>query len=367
MRISAPRLLHLGVIGLLPILLTACAAPTAAPTPQPATSSQSVTLAPSPSPTDTPQPQFTPNPTQPPAPPHLTYPPTDIILDIAYSPTGDTLAVAAGLTVYLYDAATLNEQARIPFTAWVNRMAFHPTQPILATAAKDGRIQFWDSRAGAELCTFTAHPKGAIAVAFHPTLPLIGTTGNAITSKVWDISAVLAGGCDVTERGQLIGASYNATDFLFSPDGRFLALTDIETIRLRNSPDLTLIATLRTELPIYDLALSPDGRFLAAANRFSMVTLFDIHDPQKPIRSNLGEHTPKTFTWRVAFSPDGRWLAAGNNRGDLTVWDMTTRQPAGGFHLPNDVAALAFDPHGRWLLAGGTDAQIHFLDLETLP
>lgn len=350
------------------LLIASCAAPTAlAPTPPPATPTQTSAPTPTPSPSATPLPPFTPTPGETPTPPRLQYGLTDIILDMDYSPDGSTLAVAAGLSVHLYDAATFTEQARIPFTVWVNRLAFHPTQPILATAAKDGRVQFWDVVTGAQRCTFTAHPNGTIAVDFHPTEPIFGTTGNAITSKVWDISSVLAGGCNVTERGQLIGASYNATDFLFSDDGRFFALTDLESIRLRNTTDLTLINTLRTGLPIYDLALSPDSRWLAAANRFSMVTLFDLRDPKDPVRVTLGENTPKTFTWRVAFSPDSRWLAAGNNKGALTVWDVVTGQPIAFFQLPNDVAALAFDPNGHWLLAGGADAQVHFFDLETLP
>ncbi len=175
---------------------------------------------------------------------------------------------------------------------------------------------------------------------------------------------MLAGGCDVTERGQLIGASHNATDFIYSPDARFFALTDVENIRLRNPADLTLINTLRTGLPIYDLALSPNSRWLAAANRYSLVTLFDIRDPKNPVRIVLGENTPKTFTWRVAFSPDSTLLAAGNSRGALTVWDVETLQPIAAFQLPNDVAALDFDPNGRWLAAGGMDAQIHFFLLE---
>lgn len=305
--------------------------------------------------------------------PGFQYPANDIILDMAYSPDAAILAVASGLNIRLYDAATLQERAHIPFTVWVNRLAFHPMLPILATAAKDGRVQFWDTTTGTEICAFSAHEKGAIAVDFHPSLPILGTTGNAIISKVWDISSVLSGGCDVTEAGQLIGASYNATDFLFSPDGLFFALTDIESIRLRNPADLTLINTLRTGLPIYDLALSPNSRWLAAANRFSQVTLFDLSDPKNPVRAVLGEATPKTFTWRVAFSPDSALLAAGNSRGALTVWDVRTLQPVASFRLPNDVAALTFSPDTlsgtgkRWLLAGGTDAAIHFFDLETLP
>lgn len=354
------------------LLIAACAAPAASPPPS-AAPTASATPGATASPTTTPIPPA-PDATPSPIPtPHLQYAPTDIILDIAYSPDtlsgagGALLAVAAGLTVHLYDAATLTEQVKIPFTVWVNRLDFHPTRPILATAAKDGRVQFWDTRTGAALCAFTAHEKGAIAVAFHPTQAVLGTTGNAIVSKVWDISSVLAGGCDVREAGQLIGASFNATDFLFDAGGHFLALTDIESIRLRNAADLTLINTLRTGLPIYDLALSPDSRWLAAANRYSAVTLFDIRDPQKPIRATLGENTPKTFTWRVAFSPNGRLLASGNNKGALTVWDVHTLQPIAKFTLPNDVAAIAFSPNGRWLLAGGTDAAITFFDLETVP
>jgi len=57
-----------------------------------------------------------------------------LIHDLRWSPDGSQLAIAAGTNIHLYDA-NLIEQHTIIVGVWTERIAFHPSQPILGAAA----------------------------------------------------------------------------------------------------------------------------------------------------------------------------------------------------------------------------------------
>jgi WD40 repeat protein len=292
--------------------------------------------------------------------PALKYNSWEIVHDLAYSSDGRLLAVSAGRHIRLYDVATLVEQFDLPIGAWAIRLAFHPFLPLVVLAVRDGTIQFWDTSTGTQRCQFTAHKKGANSLAIQPNGSLLATTGTDITSRLWDISSVAVGGCDVTESGRLIGESFSAPDAAFNVDGKMLALVDLTNIRLRDSNDLKLIATLPGAQPIFDIAFSPDDHWLAAAEHHDTVTLWDLAQPASPhpILLQPLDLNPKIYVWRVAFSPDSHLLAAGASDGTLTLWDISTMQPVETLHLSRAVSALSFSPDGKFLAAGGLDSAV---------
>jgi WD40 repeat protein len=292
--------------------------------------------------------------------PVLKFKPWELVHDLAFSPDGKLLAVAAGDQVYIYNAATLEMKFDLSPGAWANRLAFHPTAPLIALANRDGSVQFWDTVKGTLICQFTAHRKGANSLAFHPDGTMLATTGTDITSRLWDISSAAAGSCNVPEIGKLLGESFSSPDVAFSPDGRSIAVVDLTNIRLRNSTNRKLIALLKGDLPIFDIAFSPDGRWLAAAEHHDTVALWDVSQPSNPVFSVLIPDVSKSkfHIWRVAFSPDSHLMAAGTSDGSINVWDISTMQLITTFQLPRAVTALAFSPDGRNLAAGGLDAQV---------
>jgi WD40 repeat protein len=297
--------------------------------------------------------------------PVLKYNSWEIIHDLTYSPNGQLLAVSAGEHVYLYDAATLVEQFDLPIGAWANRLAFHPSLPLIVLAVRDGTIQFWDTTTGDLRCQFIAHKKGANSLAINPDGSMLVSTGSEIISRLWNISSLASGGCDIIENGQLIGGSFSSPDVAFDIDGKRFALVDRTNVRLRNSSDLKLIASLPGDLPIFDIAFSPDDRWLAAAEYHDTITLWDLTQPASMRPKILQPLNPdsKLFTWRVAFSPDSQLLAAGASDGTLTLWDLSTLQPLTTHHLPRAVSALSFSPDGKYLAACGLDAQIRLFQV----
>ncbi len=300
--------------------------------------------------------------------PLLRYPAPDLIHDLAWSPDGSHLAVSAGTNIHIYAADGLAEQHSLAVGVWSERIAFHPSQPILAAAGKDGRIRFWDidRTGGNEICSFVAHPKGANSLAFDPDGTFLATTGSEIISRLWDISSVLSGGCDVKAGAELIGASYTASDVAFSVDGQAFALVDIHDIRLRENGTRKLIATLKSDLSIFDLAFSPDGRWLAAAQSSATLTIWDLAGKPVPgpTTLQLSVNNPQMYVWRVDFSSDSRLLAGGGSDGSLLVWDVASLQPVFNRSLAHAVSGLAFRP-GRHTLAVGTlDGAVYFWEIK---
>ena len=345
-------------VGLVVTLLTACAAPTA-------------TLTPDAFPTDTPFPTLTatttltpiafPSGTPSPTPEYaLHFPAPGLIHDLHWSADGSQLAIAAGTDIHLYDAS-LHEQRVIPLGLWTERLAFYPSRPILGAALKDGSVRFWNSGNGAEICKFIAHTKGANSLALQPGGSLLATTGADIISRVWDISSVLTGGCDVKPVAKLIGSSFTAPDVSFSADGTSFALVDIKDIYIHNSDTRKLIVVLRGHLAIFDIALSPDGHWLAAAQNDSTVTLWDLTAQPKPTSTLLHfpQGTSTSYTWRVDFSADASLLAGATSSGELLVWELTNLQPIFSRSLGHPISGLAFHPTTSALTVGTLDGAVY--------
>jgi WD40 repeat protein len=306
------------------------------------------------------QPDLSPSPTAIQYEPALKFNSWEIVHDLVYSPDGKLLAVSAGEHVHIYDAATLVEKLDLQIGAWANRLAFHPFQPLIVLAVRDGSIQFWDTSTGGLNCLFTAHEKGANSLAISPDGSLLATTGTDITSRLWDISSVATGSCEVAEKSRLIGESFSAPDVAFNVDGGKLALVDLTKIRLRKTVDLKLIATLPGDQPIFDIAFSTDDRWLATAAHHDTINLWDLTQPPSPHLTQLQPPDPdlKAYIWRVAISPDSLSLAAGASNGTITLWDLPSLNLVETFHLPRAISALSFSPDGKYLAAGGLDAQV---------
>lgn len=341
--------------------LTACAG---GPTPTLTLAPDTLTPdTPSPTPTLTLTPVLTP--TLSPSPtaensPILQFPAHELVHDLRWSPDGRQLVIAAGTNLYLYDA-NLQKQHIILLGLWAERVAFHPSRPMVGAALKDGTVRFWDTANGEEICKFTAHTKGANSLSFQPGGDLLATTGTDIISRTWDISSVLAGGCDVKEVGQLIGSSFTAPTITFSADGQTFALVDIKDVYLRESESRKLISFLHTELSIFDIALSPDGHWLAAAQNDSTLTLWDLTVTPRPTPTILHFPSlrPKAYSWRVAFNPDSSQVAAITSAGDLQVWSLPQLEPVFSRSLGRPLSALAFHPLIFVLTVGGLDGSVY--------
>lgn len=69
------------------------------------------------------------------------------------------------------------------------RMAWHPTQPLVATACLDGAARWWDLRTGACVRTCGGHTDGVQDIAISPDGSMIITGSDDGTARVFTLAA----------------------------------------------------------------------------------------------------------------------------------------------------------------------------------
>lgn len=95
----------------------------------------------------------------------------DVVLDVAYSPSGDRLAVAGSdATIRLYDVPAGQLQRTISsHLDWVLSVAWSQDGSKLASASRDKTAKVFSAETGELLATYTRHDAAVRGVMFHPT------------------------------------------------------------------------------------------------------------------------------------------------------------------------------------------------------
>jgi len=186
----------------------------------------------------------------------------------------------------------------------------------------------------------------------------------------------------------------------FSPDGVFLAVGEVErlrlfyrTVRRKRSRGVWVDGgvlplwggLMETELVewnsipvlgpreagwgperIVDIAfspfLSPDGGLLAACTSHGRTYLWSF--PSRRLRLIIGNPRGATETRGVAFSPDGHLLATVLERLGLQLWSIGGRGVLTYLHNSLGGLSAAFSPDGRLLALGQSEGRIIFWSLE---
>ena len=177
---------------------------------------------------------------------------------------------------------------------------------LLASCGQDSTVRLWDTKTRKLLHTFTEH-------------------------KVTDFNYVFS--------------------VAFSPDGKTLASSSKESVRLWNIQGEEHLRSVITHTAIMDVAFSPDEKTLASGNEDKTVGLWDAKTGK--LLTTLSGHAGEVSN--VTFSPDGKTLAS---IGDDTVrlWDTRTGEPIRALS-ESKYFDIAFSPDGETLVTehlGGT-------------
>ena len=74
----------------------------------------------------------------------------------------------------------------------ISIVAFHPTEPLLATGSWDNAVRLWrlssDNSSATCVATLKGHIDSVTSVAFHPTAPLLATSSDDVTVRLWLLS-----------------------------------------------------------------------------------------------------------------------------------------------------------------------------------
>lgn len=296
----------------------------------------------------------------------IQFSPWDLVMAVAWSPDGKTLALSAGDSIYIYRIQGWQPLASLRIGALTHSLAYSPDGAWLAAGSRDGFLRVWS--AGSDLATpglvIQAHRKGVNSVAFSPAAGPLGSVlasgGNDAVARFWDTGSG-------ENLGLMVGGTFAVPSIAFLPDGSQLAVTNGDRIRLRQVGSERIAGTFASDQPLYSLATSPDGAMLAAGGTDNRVRLWGVEQAfrtgqpgyTEPLYLTGHAGRPGTFRsliWQVVFNPSGELLASAGGDGTVRLWDISSGALLKTLQShPGGATSVAFHPSGRALASGGLD------------
>jgi WD40 repeat protein len=280
-------------------------------------------------------------------------------------------------------------------------LAFHPTEPWLATGAY-GRVTVWDVKSGQPVRTLTSVLGAVNDLRFSPDGRRLAVAGGQPSAKGdlrlfsvpgWKLDAVLAGHDDVVagvsfrpDGAKLASASYDRTlriwnlanhkaervltshsDFVtsvaWSPDGKLLTSGSKDrSVRLVDAESGASAFTFsdRNE-DVLAVAYSPDGKSVVSAGLEPNLSWWSTETGAR-LRT-VGGHSGAVHD--LAFSRDGKLLASAGADGTLKLWNGSSGGLARSIPAGSLVYSVALNPDGKLVAAGCFDGMVRLFDTAT--
>jgi WD40 repeat protein len=193
-------------------------------------------------------------------------------------------------------------------------MAFSPNGKTLATASYDTTIKLWNTDAGKELRTLKEHSDSVYGVSFSKDGTLLASAAADRAVKIWNVAS-----------GKLLYTFGEPTDWVYavawSPDGKHLAAAGVDrSIRIWETgaeKGRLVHSVFAHEGAITKLVYAPDGKTLYSLGEDRIVKAWDAG---RMVEKKVFARQPETVL-SLAVSPDGKHIALGRYDGQILVLD----------------------------------------------
>ena len=306
-----------------------------------------------------------------------------IIADLAFSPDGESLAVATTMGCWLYELPTMK-----PIALWetergmVSTISFSPNGQWIATSNWDSIIKVWETET--QRCTakiqgwhhkMRARYHGTSQLAFSPDSQYLAASGEGYGDVyVWNTKTNMhvakfrvAGNPKEGEQG------LSNFPVCFSPDGQYLAyVSDRITLAVRHIETKEHIALLNhsPRKHIQGLAFSPCGRFLAVGSQNTSThrqnTELQVWDIDKEsLEMNDSDYGGNKLI--PAYSSDGTLRVADIYKDKVVLWEASRREELDTFeHQDSARKAFRFSSDGQQF-ATATEYEMRVWHADTPP
>jgi RNA polymerase sigma factor (sigma-70 family) len=283
---------------------------------------------------------------------------------VTVSADGKTIAVKRQFSVYLHDAATGQQTARIEYPSanpysGIDLLAFSPDGKRVVVAAAEGKALHVIDLAKGKVVHTLPHAHVVFAAAFSPDSKHVVGGGydsekNVYFARVWDAETG-------AELRRLRFGNGGIRSIAYSPDGATIAVGGDggSPVAVKLFDAATGKERLKVPFPgassVRSVAFSPDSKTLAASGGTS-TRLFDAGTGNEKLvidRKAIG----------LRFAPDGSLVGA--VAGTIYRWDTATGKsliPEGG---DSPVAQIEVTADGKRLVTRGQDGDAHVWDART--
>jgi len=289
-----------------------------------------------------------------------------LLFKIQFSPDGQSVIIAGddGVTAILpLDPPTKPRILNHPDK--VRNVAYSPDGRYILTAGGDSVARLWDAQTGQEVRRFVGHTERVTFVLFSPDGKLVLTTSTDCTYRLWN-----------TQTGETVrilrissrsGGRYAGA---FSPDGRYLLLTDLEgdvgnsVVIWDLQTDKEVHRFLATWLNLYCAWFSPDGRYVLSSGDGGNVILWDAQTGTKVRQFSKDAEVDGGRCG--AFSPDGRYVFVGSGDGIGRLYKTDTGEVVQRFVGHSSlIVFVAYSPDGRYVATTSGDSTARLWDAQT--
>jgi WD40 repeat protein len=194
---------------------------------------------------------------------------TDDFYNIAFSPDGQTLAIANGKELSL--KAVSDGQSLGNFSghsANISSIAFSIDGKFLATGSADKTVKIWQVSTGKVLHTFQGHTKRVNSISYGPNGEHLASGSADGSIKIWEIKT-----------GKLIrtfdGHTGSVTSIAYSPQGDTLVSGSWDgTIKIWSLDSGNLIHNIQTRQMVNAVTFHPKGNVFASGSTDGIVKLW---------------------------------------------------------------------------------------------
>ena len=212
-------------------------------------------------------------------------------------------------------------------------VAYSPDGKTLASGAEDGTIKLWDVVTGQNIAILEGHVSSIIndvsSIAYSPD-------GKTLASGAWDNTIKLWNVATGRNVATLQGHTGWVTSIAYSPDGKTLASGSEEgAVKVWDVSKRKNIATPEGHKDaVLSIAYSPDGEILASGAGFiyqgqykgkGTIKLWDVWTGQNVDTLEGGEHQHTGRVTSIAYSPDGKTLASGSSDNTIKLWNVLNK------------------------------------------
>ena len=241
----------------------------------------------------------------------------------------------------------------------IRRIAYHPTEDVLASVALDGTLLLWDTAMGSIQQTFADHTKGAFDVEFALNNTALLTADSDAVLRLWDVAT----GEQI--RSDMTGHNGSIYEIDVSPDGsRALSASQDGDVILWDLSSNSLIRRfddINSGTRILTVAFHPTNDNLGFASSNSLLFMFNLTTGR--IERYFRGHTESVVGMEL--SNDGRLLVTSDFRRYVMVWDVASGERLYVFAgHQNPVWGVTLDPTNRYVASASDDGVVMVWDLQ---